>query len=82
MTNEHSALDRVSRLLSVAREDVRQRPLDADAATYFWTEGRGGSAVIVSHDGSLLYANSSVDPELHVQAFREGRRTPPDQFEV
>jgi hypothetical protein len=42
---------------------------------------RGGSAVVVSPDGSFLFATSQVAPEEHQAAFSEGRRTDPALFE-
>ena len=41
----------------------------------FYRAVRGGGAIIVARDGSFLFANSSVPPVRHEEAFLGGRRT-------
>lgn len=50
-------------------------------AFYLWENVRGGRALVIGHDRSVLFANSSVRPSDHRQAFANGERTPVDQFE-
>jgi hypothetical protein len=56
---------------------ANHRRLPDDRAVYVWTPGRGGAGLIVGHDGTVLWANSSISPEQHLEAFRGGRRTDP-----
>ena len=80
MISEDS-LKHAARLLKTSTTRLKTRQLPEDEATYFWVEGRGGAALILGDDQSALYANSSVSPEAHLEAFRSGRRTPLEQFE-
>ena len=41
---------------------------------------RGGNSVIVGNDGGVLFFTSSVSPEDATQAYKDGKRTPEDQF--
>lgn len=63
--------------LSVATEEAAQKSKDVPetAAVYFWTEGRGGGAVLVGKDGSALFATSSVSYDDHLSAFLAGKRS-------
>ncbi len=67
-------------LLKVSPESLNEKPLLEDAATYFWCGGRGGSALIVGDDGTVLFANSSVPFDAHLAEFKAGKRTPLDYF--
>lgn len=71
-----------SRMLAVSADQVQTNQLDLpeQSATYFWQSGRGGGALIVGSDGSVLFANSSVTLDTHVEAFAAGRRTDPALF--
>ncbi|ONI68828.1 hypothetical protein BWI15_27415 [Kribbella sp. ALI-6-A] len=57
------------------------RELPEDSAVYVWQPARGGGALITSENGSVLFANSGVPFERHLEAFRAGRRTDPVEFE-
>ena len=52
----------------------------ADAYRFF-NPVRGGASIIVGRDGSILFANSSVPPQRHVEAYLAGRRTDPKVFD-
>ena len=43
---------------------------------------KGGASLIIGSDGSVLYADSSIGYSRHVEAFKEGKRTPIDAFEA
>lgn len=60
---------------------VEHRFLEAADAYRFFQAVRGGAAIIVGRDGSFLFANSSVPPMRHEEAFVAGRRTDPEVFE-
>lgn len=66
-----------SKVLNVTKAGVSGhcRELEDDAGYYFWDPRRGGSAVIVAVDGSLLWANSGVRPDEHIASFLAGKRT-------
>ncbi len=40
----------------------------------------GGRSVIIGNDGGLLFANSTVNPEDHIQAYKDGKRTLEENF--
>ena len=49
-------------------------------AHYLWENFRGGRALVVGYDGSVLFANSGINPTDHRNAFANGDRTPPEAF--
>lgn len=71
-----------ARVLGIPEEEARNnsRPLGHLSAYYFWEAARGGGAVVVGDDGSMLFANSSVPPEKHIDAFGDGGRTDTEAF--
>jgi hypothetical protein len=60
---------------------VEHRLVEGVDAYRFFQAVRGGAAIIVARDGSFLFANSSVPPATHEEAFLAGRRTDPQVFE-
>lgn len=50
-------------------------------ATYICEPIKGGGAIIVSADGTVLFANSSVNFDTHLEEFKKGRRTSVKDFE-
>ncbi len=66
--------------LSLDQVPRRSREIPELDAVYFWESKRGGGALIVGADGSMLYATSSVPFDPHVAAFADGRRTHPSEF--
>lgn len=80
-----TALERESvatNVLNITHDDahVNQRDIPDSDATYFWEAGRGGGAVIVGADGSLLFSSSSISFDAHVTAYEQVYRTDPDDF--
>ena len=59
-------------------ERCREKP-EIDAL-YFFDHAKGGISLLMASDGSVLFANSSVTPEDHKQAFVNGIRTPLEAF--
>lgn len=51
-------------------------------ALYVSVPIKGGPSLIVGEDGSVLYADSSIDETVHYREFLNGRRTPIEAFEV
>lgn len=54
--------------------------IDDLSALYVSVPEKGGVSLIVGSDGSVLYADSSVGYPRHINAFKEGMRTPIDAF--
>lgn len=77
------AIEVAGRYIGQTTFDAKQNVeyLEALDAYYIYQPARGGSAVVVSPDGSFLFATSQVAPEEHQAAFSEGRRTDPALFE-
>ena len=48
---------------------------------YAYEACRGGGALLIDTEGQVLFADSSISYEEHLQAFREGIRTPLSDFE-
>lgn len=72
------ALNYLSRVSSEA--PIEHKFVESADAYRFFQAVRGGASIIVSRDGSFLFANSSVSPPKHVEAFLAGRRTDPEVF--
>ena len=75
-------VDAAARFLSTDRDAVlaNHRELPEDDAVYVWQPVRGGNAIILAADGSVLWSNSSIPFEQHLEVFRTGRRTDPEAF--
>ncbi|MBQ2942575.1 MAG: hypothetical protein IJD97_10090 [Clostridia bacterium] len=78
--NEQIAL--AAELLKISEEEIKNNCKDLEAlkAIYISIPVKGGPSLIVSEDGSVLYAASSVSPAEHVEAFINGIRTPLESF--
>lgn len=55
---------------------IDNEELKALGAIYISYPVKGGFGLIVGNDGQVLYANSSVSYNLHVEEYKKGRRTP------
>ncbi len=74
-----AAINRASELLGDSTWSAEM--LDGTPeAVYVWENVRGGRALIVASDQSVLFASSAVSPADHEAAFRSGRRTEIDAF--
>lgn len=73
-----------AKLLRLSVDEAREYSCDTDnpELTYYSVPIKGGDSLIVSNQGEVLYANSSVSYEKHMQAFKEGIRTPLEAFEA
>lgn len=71
-----------------AAELLRAKPEELDYAAVdgvglrFYEPTRGGRSLILGDDGGILFANSSVAPDSHIQAYKDGKRTPVESFET
>jgi len=73
-----------AKLLQLSADEAREYSCDTEdpELTYYSVPIKGGDSLIVSDQGEVLYANSSVNYEMHMQAFKEGMRTPLESFSV
>ena len=78
--NQEQAEQLASQLLNVSLEKLQSRPLDNDAGVYVYQPIRGGGALMIANDQSVLFANSSVNPDEHLAAFLDGKRTDLSKF--
>lgn len=72
-----------AKLMDVTEEEVRRdsgRIPDSEVL-YFSMPQKGGGALMVDADGSVLYANSATGFDAHWKAFQQGKRTPLDFFD-
>ena len=60
--------------------ELRQR-MENPETMYVYEDCRDGRALLIGADGSVLFADSSIPYEEHLQAFRDGIRTPLEDFE-
>ena len=77
---QDKAVEQVSKLLDVTIDALESVPLKDGSGYRVYEPIRGGRSIIVANDTSFLFANSSVSPDVHEQAFAEGRRTDPSVF--
>lgn len=56
------------------------REVEDGSVLYVWEPQRGKGALLIGTDGGVLFANSSVKFDDHLEAFRQGKRTDPDRF--
>ncbi len=75
---------KAAKLLRIDPQDARMhsRVLDGIEGYYFWHPHRGGGALIVGPDGSVLFANSTVDPAVHMRSYAAGTRTDESLFDL
>ena len=77
---EQEAIDCVASLLKVPVADLTTTKIENNEGIYVYQPVRGGSAIIVANDKSVLFANSSIAFEEHLEAFKSGKRTNIDLF--
>ena len=72
-----------AKLLKLTTAEVQEYSgiIQSSGALYISVPLKGGDSLIVGKDGTVLYANSSVDYDIHVNEFEKGRRTPMEEFE-
>jgi hypothetical protein len=82
MDTKQQAIQLAAKLLRITEEEATQycQPLTDLDAFYFSVPVKGGGSVIIRGQ-EVLYAVSYVDYDTHVQAFKDGIRTPLDAFE-
>jgi hypothetical protein len=56
------------------------REIEGDDILYVWEPKRGGGTLLIGVDGGVLFANSLVNFDDHLEAYRKGMRTDPEKF--
>jgi len=63
-------------ILDITVEDAKTncREIPEIKAFYFWSNQRGGKAIIINEAGERLIASSAIKYEDHLKAFVSGKR--------
>lgn len=79
----YEQIELAMKVLKVSEDEIREYSFDLDNtdAVYISIPKKGGDSLIISTNGELLYANSSVSFDTHLKEFLAGRRTPLNAFE-
>lgn len=77
-------LNLASKILKITIEEVNEYAFELEQtdAMYISMPEKGGYSLIISPEGEVLYANSSVNFDYHVSEFIAGRRTPLSAFDL
>ena len=60
-------------------QTISYKEIDKDKI-YFYQNFRGGSSVIISKNGTFLFATSAISFEKHLEEFKNGRRSKPVNY--
>ncbi|MGW0772838.1 hypothetical protein ACWD01_04090 [Streptomyces sp. NPDC002835] len=60
---------------------LKVRELPDGLGVCVWRPIRGGGKIFVARDESVLFVGSAADFDSGLAAFRQGRRTPAEQFQ-
>lgn len=76
------AVSLASKLLKFSSEEAATYAYEVEEhdIIYFSVPVKGGASLFVAPDGSVLFANSCVPYDLHLEEFLKGRRTPLGSF--
>lgn len=79
---EQEQIKLAARLLRLSEEETKSYVSHPQGvcAIYISIPVKGGDSLLVGEDGSVLYANSSVNYDDHLAEFKKGRRTPIEAF--
>lgn len=71
-----------AKLMNISEDDAKKycHAIEGSDALYFSIPVKGGDSLIVGTDGQVLYANSSVEYERHLEEYKKGTRTPLELF--
>ena len=71
-----------AKLFKLPIEKVREYgSIIKDTNLFYLSEPiKGGRSLIVGQDGTVLFANSSIGYNRHIEEFNNGRRTPLEDF--
>lgn len=79
----YEQIELAMKILKVSEDEIREYSFDLENtdAVYISIPKKGGDSLIISANGEVLYANSSVSFDVHLHEFLSGRRTPLNAFE-
>jgi hypothetical protein len=74
----------VAKLLQIPLEKAKEQSglIEDIGALYFSEPIKGGVSLIVGEDGTVLFADSSIGYSKHLEEFKNGRRTPLEEFKA
>jgi len=77
-------IELASSLLKISLEEAEEFcvPLDEIDAYYFSVPVKGGGSIIIDFSLEVLYADSTVSYDEHINAYKNGIRTPLEAFEM
>ena len=78
--NRNEQIKLAAKLLMITAEQAEKYSgqIDEVSAMYFSIPEKGGGSLIIGDDGGVLYADSSVGYKRHLDAYKQGIRTPID----
>ncbi len=73
-------IELAAKLLKVPVDSLKNcyGEIEEVSALYFSIPEKGGGSLIIGDDGSVLYADSSIGYKRHLEAYKQGIRTPID----
>lgn len=82
MIDRAMAISLAAELLELSEDDAAKysHVIDGVDALYFSVPQKGGDSLIVSASGEVLYADSSIGYDEHLNEFLKGTRTPIEAF--
>lgn len=83
MLQVNEQIELVVKLLKLTIDEVKSNYgiIDSNGTLYFSEPFKGGRSIIIGQDGTVLFADSSIGYDEHLQEFENGRRTPLETFE-
>ncbi len=73
-----------AKLLNLTTDEVQANSdiIPELSALYVSIPIKSGESLIVGNDGQVLYADSSIGYTKHLEAYKEGKRTPIESFNI
>lgn len=77
-------IDYAAKLLHITSDDALKYHtiIEEEKLIYVSVPEKGGMSIIVGEDGSVLFADSSIGYSKHLSEYKNGRRTPIEQFGI
>lgn len=81
--NKETVISYAAKLLKITEKEAGEYSHEIEGlnALYFSVPIKGGDSLIIDENNEILYANSSVSYNAHINAYKEGKRTPKEAFE-
>lgn len=82
--NRENLINSAAKLLKITVDEASKycHEIVGLNALYFSVPVKGGDSLIIDENNDVLYANSSISYEEHIQAYKSGKRTPIEAFET